>query len=120
MAFVESAWRSDRHSTHGCTIAPRHAGQLFRRHSVTCTHQTVETVSAFRRVDVSIRQNRHGLRRIVTRRVEVGEIVGLGVDRLPKLITHAEYEIELAIDFPTVRDERFGLREPEKTHRIEI
>src|SRR6185369_9233948 len=71
------------------------------------------------RVDIAVRQNRDGFRRIVKRRIEVGHVIRLRIDRLAKLITHAELETQLAIDFPTVRHERLSLREAEEAHRVE-
>src|SRR5215218_1204654 len=119
MSFVESARRARRHSKHSRAVATRHASELIRRHAVAGAHEPIETIATSGRVDVSVRENRDGLRRIVTGRIEIREIVGLRVDRLAKLVTHAELKTQLATDFPTVSDKRFGLRETEKAHRIE-
>src|SRR6185295_17227696 len=119
MTFVKSARRASRHGKHSRTVAARYASKFFLRHTVAGAHEAVETIATFGRVDVSVRENRDRLRRIVTRRIEVREIVGLRVDWLAILVTHAELETQLAIHFPTVCDKRFGLRETEKAHRIE-
>src|SRR6185503_1482865 len=119
MTFVKSARRSGRHSEHSRTVAAWHSSELFGRHTVTGAHEAVETIATLGRIDVSVRENRDRLRRIVTRRIEVREVVRLRIDRLAKLVAHAELEAQLAIHFPTVCDECFGLRETEKAHRIE-
>src|SRR5262245_26813896 len=119
MAFVKPARCANRNSQHCRSVASGHATELFRRHSVAGANETVETIAAFGRVDVSIRENCDGLRGVVKRRIEVREIVSLRVDGLTKLVTHAELETQFAIYFPTVRNERFSLREAEKAHRIE-
>src|SRR6185369_9563996 len=119
MTFVKSARRAGRHGSHVSTVAAGHASELFRRHTVTGADETVETIAAAGRVDVSVRENRDCLRRIVKRWIEVRHIVGLRVDRLAKLVTHAELETQLAIHFPTIGDKRFRLRESEEAQRIE-
>src|SRR5215217_7079455 len=119
MTFVKSARRAGRHSSHVNTIAAGHASELFRRHTIAGAHEAVETIAAAGRVDVSVRENRDCLRRIVKRRIEVRHIVGLRVDRLAKLVTHAELETQLAIHFPTVGDKGFSLGETEEAEGIE-
>src|SRR5215213_2459616 len=119
MAFIKSARCACRHGQNRCAVAAGHASELFSRHTVTCAHDPVQTIATPGRVDVSVRENRNRLRRIVMRRIEVREIVGLRVDRLAKLVAHAEFETQLAIHFPTVRYESLSLRETEKAHRIE-
>src|SRR6185503_16179544 len=119
MTFVQPARCAYRHGQHRRTVAAWHASEFFRRHTIARPNEPVETIAASGRVDVSIRENRHRLRRVVTRRIEVREIVRLRVDWLTELVSHAELETQLAIHFPTVRDERFRLREAEKAHRIE-
>src|SRR6185503_17939546 len=119
MALVKPARCTDRHGQHCCTVAAGYAPEFLRWHSVARPNEPVETIATSRRVDVSVRENRHSLRRVVTRRIEVREIVCLCVDRLTELVTHAELETQLAIHFPTVGSERFSLRETEKAHRIE-
>src|SRR5689334_17511358 len=119
MSFIESARRAGRHRQNGCTIAAGHASEFFSRPTVTSPYDAVQTVAAFGSVDVSVREDRDRVRRIVERRIEVREVVRLRVDRLAKLVTHAELETQLAIHFPTIRDESLSLRETEKTHRIE-
>src|SRR6185503_15754897 len=88
-------------------------------HSVSGAHETVETIAALRRVDVSIRENRDGLRRVIKRRIEVGEVVRLRVDRHSKLPAQTELETQATIHLPTVCHERFRLSEAEEAHRIE-
>src|ERR1044072_7836010 len=119
MTVVKPARRAGRHGLHVSTVAARHASELFRRHAVASAHEPVETIAATGRIDVSVRENRDGLRRIVKRRIEFGHIVGLRVDRLAKLVTHAELETQLAIHFPTVGDKRLCLRETEEAEGIE-
>jgi hypothetical protein len=119
MPFVKSARRASRNGSHVGTVAAGHASELFRRYAVTGAHEPIETIAAAGRVDVSVRENGDCLRRIVKRRIEVSHIVGLRVDRLAKLVTHAELETEFAIHFPTVGDKRFRLRETEEAQRIE-
>src|SRR6185436_9748528 len=119
MAFIKPARRANWNGKHCCTVTSGHAAEFFRRHAVARADETVEAIAAFRGVNVSIRENRDGLCGIVKRRIEVREIVGLRVDRLTKLVTHAELEAQLAINFPTVCNKRLGLRETEKAHRIE-
>src|SRR6185503_13988708 len=119
MTFVKPARRASRHGLHVSTVAAGHASELFRRHTVTGAHEPVETIATSGPVDVSVRENRDGLRRIVKRRIEVRHVVGLRVDRLAKLVTHTELETQPAIHFPTVGNKRFRLGETEKAQRIE-
>src|SRR6185369_5572880 len=115
----ESARRACGHGQNGRAITAGDASELFRRHAVASTHEPVETIATFGRVDVSIRENRNRLRRVVERGIEVREVVGLRVNRLAILVAHAELETQIATHFPTVRDESFSLCETEKAHRIE-
>src|SRR5215216_5776633 len=102
MSFVKPARRACRHGPHVGGVTTGHTPEFFRRNAVACANQSVETIAAFGRVDVSICENRYRLRRVVTRRIEVSEIVGLRVDRLTELVTHAEFETQLTINFPTI------------------
>src|SRR5215212_6478738 len=118
-SFVESARCTYRHCPHVGSVTAGHAPEFLRRHAVTRACESVETIAAFRWIDVSICENRHRLRRVIKQGIEVREIICLRVDGLAKLVTHAELETQLAIELPTVCDEGFSLSETEKAHRIE-
>src|SRR5688572_3309087 len=109
MSFVQSTRRASRYGSHVRAVATRYACEFFRRHAITGAHETVKAIAASSRIDVSIRENRYRLRRIVKRWIEVGEVVRLRVNRQTILIAHAELETELPIDFPTVSHKSFCL-----------
>ena len=55
---------------------------------------------------------------IVARGIEVGQIVGLSVNRCAELITQAELGAEASVDAPIVSDKGFDLGKTEETDRV--
>src|SRR5215207_4025543 len=100
-SFVESTRRPYRNCPHVGSVTAGHAPEFLRRHAVTRAYESVETIAAFRCVDISICKNRHRLRRVVKRGIEVRKIICLRVDGLTKLVTHTELKTQLTIELPT-------------------
>src|SRR5687768_7043582 len=110
MSFVEPARRAYGYGEYLCTVTAGNATELFRRDSVSSADETIKTIAAFRRIDVSVRQDRYSLCGVIRGRIEVREVVCLRVNWLSKLPAYAELETQPAAHLPTIRDECFRLR----------
>src|SRR6185369_1938623 len=80
MRLVKTTRSAGRHRSYVSTITTRNAPKFFRRHTIAGANESIETIAAFSRVDVSVCENRNSLRRIVESRIKVSEIVRLSVD----------------------------------------
>ena len=65
-----------------------------------------------------VRVEHHRLRRVVQRRIEIRDVVGLRVDRLLVLVAQPHLEAQVLLDAPGVRHVAAVLREAEEPERI--
>ena len=114
--LVEAARRAGRHQGAGRRVE-RHAVLLVLGNLVAAADQPGVPVAADRRRSRRSVEH-HRLRRVVQRRVEVGDVVRLRVDRLLILVAQPDFEAQVLLHAPGVRHVAAVLREAEEAERV--